>query len=72
MLEASKAAAGKTESNGIYSTWELGLSRAAGSRLHFRNLFTHEDEGIFSECFMTKLPAHGCAMYRLSPVGGRE
>ncbi len=52
--------------------WELGLSRAAGSRLHFRNLFTHEDEGIFSECFMTKLPAHGCAMYRLSPVGGRE
>ena len=59
---------GEEETMTGFPFWDMGLSAAAGQRLRFYNCLTHEDEGVFGESFSVKLPAHGCAVYRVSAV----
>ena len=46
--------------------WDMGISTAAVTGLHFHDCFTHENLGIFRECFSVQLPGHGCRVYRVS------
>jgi len=42
----------------------LGIS----GKVRVRDLWVHEDMGVFSDSFGQKLPLHGAGLYRLSPV----
>lgn len=49
--------------------WDLGLPSASGYGMQIRDLWKHEDVGVFREEFATEnIPAHGCAMYRAKVV----
>lgn len=44
--------------------WDLGLPAAAGYALAIRDLWQHEDVGVFPEGMGLDVPAHGCRMFR--------
>lgn len=48
--------------------WDMGLSAAAGQRMHIYDCFARRDLGIFDESFSAKLAPHGCFVGRASVV----
>lgn len=50
------------------SWWDIGLPVATGYAFRVRDLWKHEDLGVYRECFGTSMPAHGCAALRLHLV----
>lgn len=56
------------QSEGSLQFWDIGLPTSAGYSLKFRDLWAHEDVGVFSENFTIKLKPHHCAVYRAELV----
>ncbi len=56
------------ENRMIFTSDDLGLPESCGRRLHMRNLWTGEETDVKNATFTTRLPAHGCGLYRVSLV----
>ncbi len=48
--------------------WDMGIPAAAGMGLEFYNCWTHQSEGVFTERYAAKIPAHGSMVFRAKPV----
>ena len=57
---------GETVCQAGFPFWDMGLSDSQGQSLAFHDCLTHEELGVFRECFSVSLPAHGCRVYRCS------
>lgn len=50
------------------SWWDLGLPHASGYAFQLRDLWKHEDLGVFKDGFGPGMPAHSCVVVRASLV----
>lgn len=48
--------------------WDMGITAAAGCALSLRDLWKHEELGVFPEAFGIDIPAHDCLMLRAKLV----
>lgn len=48
--------------------WDIGLPAASGYGFTFRDVWSHEDIGVFSEGYKCNLEPHCCAVYRAQLV----
>ncbi|MGB4658448.1 MAG: hypothetical protein WBI07_04655, partial [Mobilitalea sp.] len=49
---------------GSLQFWDMGLSSANGLGFKFRDLWEHEDLGVFTEHYTCKLEPHTCKVFR--------
>lgn len=59
---------GDSDGEGSLQFWDIGLTASSGYGLHFRDLWEHEDVGVFTENYTCKLKPHHCRMLRAKPV----
>lgn len=59
-----------TASDVSLTLWDIGLSAAAGHGIDVYDCIAHQRLGVHQEILLPTLPAHGCAVYRCSVVGG--
>ena len=48
--------------------WDMGLCTAAGYAFSLRDLWKHEELGVFKEGLGTNVPGHGCLILRAKLV----
>lgn len=48
--------------------WDIGLPTSSGYGLRLRDVWKHEDIGVFKERIHPCVPAHGCVVYRAKIV----
>lgn len=48
--------------------WDIGLPGNAGYGFQLRDLWSHEDLGVFPEGIQVRIPSHGCKVYRAKLV----
>ena len=55
--------------NAFLQLSSLGLNRGCGKSLAIRDLWSHEDVGVFQDAYFAQpVPAHGCRMFRCKVV----
>lgn len=59
---------GDTDGEGSLQFWDMGLTASSGYGLQLRDVWEHEDIGVYTEHFTCKLKPHHCKVLRAKPV----
>lgn len=53
-----------SDGEGSLQFWDMGLTSSSGYGLLLRDLWEHEDVGVFSEQYTCRLKPHHCKIFR--------